>query len=131
LDGVVGAVVGGFESAGRLMSGVGAVMEAAVGEEAAEPLVEEQEEQRQLDPFWCEPVGVAGAVAMQQPVTFELAQVVVELVQAVGTLGEVKGGENGVVDLFSGPAAKMTSAVQQDFEEADDARVVDLDPGLF
>ena len=42
----------------------------------------------------------------------------------------MKAGENGVVDLFSGPAAKMTSAVQQDFEKADDARVVDLDSGI-
>ena len=129
LDGVVGAMVGGFQSAGRLMSVVGAVMEAAVGEGAAEPLVEEQEEKRHLDPFRCEPVGVAGAVALQQPVAFELAQVVAELVQAVGTVGEVKAGENGAVDLFSGPAAEMTSAVQENFEEADDARVVDLDPG--
>jgi len=63
-------------------------------------------------------------------VALELAQVVAELVQAVGTVGEVKAGENGVVDLFSGPAAKMTSAVQQDFEKADDARVVDLDSGI-
>ena len=130
LEGLVGAVVGGFESAGRLMSGVGAVMEAAVGEGAAEPLVEEQEQQRHLDPFCCEPVGVAGAIALQQPMTFELAQVVAELVQAVGTVGKVKADENGVVDLFSGPAAEMTSAVQEDFKEADDARVVDLDPGI-
>src|SRR6516225_5734402 len=123
-------MVGGFESAGRLMSVVGAVMEAAVGEGAAEPLVEEQEEKRHLDPFRCEPVGVAGAVALQQPVAFELAQVVAELVQAVGTVGEVKAGENSAVDLFSGPAAEMTSAVQENFEEADDARVVDLDPRI-
>jgi hypothetical protein len=53
LDGFVGAVAGGFEFAGRLVSGVGAVMEAAVGERAAESLVEEQEEQRHLDPFRC------------------------------------------------------------------------------
>ena len=31
LNGVVGAVVGGFELAGRLVLGVGAVVEAAVG----------------------------------------------------------------------------------------------------
>ena len=52
LNGVVGAVVGGFEFAGRLVSGGGAVMETAVGEGAAEPFVEEEEEQRYLDAFW-------------------------------------------------------------------------------
>jgi hypothetical protein len=44
LDGCVGAVVGGFELAGRLVIGVGAVVEAAVGEGTAKPFVEEQEE---------------------------------------------------------------------------------------
>ena len=52
MNGVVGAVVGGFEFAGRLVSGGGAVMETAVGEGAAEPFVEEEEEQRYLDAFW-------------------------------------------------------------------------------
>jgi K+-transporting ATPase c subunit len=36
LDGFVGAVVGGFEFAGRLVSGVRGVMEAAVGERTIE-----------------------------------------------------------------------------------------------
>jgi len=64
LNSCVGAMVGGFESAGRLMSVVGAEMEAAIGERSAEPFVEEEEEKRDLDPCGCEPVGVAGAVAL-------------------------------------------------------------------
>jgi len=48
LNGFVGAVVGGFEFAGRLVLGVGAVVEAAVGEWAAKPFVEEENEQRNL-----------------------------------------------------------------------------------
>ena len=55
-------------------------MEAAVGERAAETFVEEQKEQGNLNPFWGETVGVAGAVTLQQAVAFELAQVVAELV---------------------------------------------------
>ena len=46
LDGFVGAVVGGFELAGRLVMGIRAVVKAAVGERAAEPFVKEQEEER-------------------------------------------------------------------------------------
>ena len=46
MDGVVGAVVGGFEFAGRLVLGVGTVVEAAIGERAAQAFVEEQEEER-------------------------------------------------------------------------------------
>src|SRR5260370_12743322 len=123
-------MVGGFELAGRLVMGVRAVVKAAVGERAAEPFVKEEEEQGDLNPFWGETVGVAGSVTLQQAVGFELAQVVAELVEPVGAVGEVEGGEDGVVDLLDGPAADLTTAVQEDFEQADDAGVVDLDPGI-
>jgi hypothetical protein len=36
---------------------------------------------------------------LDEAVTFELAQVVAQLVEAVGGLGEIKGGEDGMVDL--------------------------------
>ena len=90
LNGFVGAMVGGFELAGWLVMGVRAVVEVAVGKRAAEPFVKEQEEQGDLNPFWGETVGVAGSVTLQQPVGFELAQVVTELVQPVGAVGEVE-----------------------------------------
>jgi hypothetical protein len=48
LNGIVGAVVGGFEFARWLVSGIWAVMEAAVGERSAQPFVEEEEEQGYL-----------------------------------------------------------------------------------
>jgi hypothetical protein len=44
-------------------------------------------------------------------VSFELAWVVAELVEAVGVFGEAEGGEDGVVDLLGGPAADMSTAV--------------------
>src|ERR1700740_1685283 len=66
LNGLVGAVVGGFKFAGGLVRRVGAVMKAAVGEGATESLMEEEEEQR--DPFRCETVGVAGSVTLEQAV---------------------------------------------------------------
>ena len=130
MNGFVGAMVGGFELAGRVVMGVRAVVKAAVGERAAEPFVKEQEEQGDVNPFWGETVSVAGSVTLQQPVGLELAQVVTELVQPVGAVGEVEGGEDGVVDVLGGPATDLTTAVQEDLEEADDAGVVDLDPGI-
>ena len=69
MDGFVGAVVGGFEFAGRLVLGVGTVVEAAIGERAAQAFVEEQEEQRDLNAFRGETIGVAGAVALQRPLS--------------------------------------------------------------
>jgi hypothetical protein len=58
LDGGVGAVICGFEPAVRSMLRVWPVMEAAVGERPAQALVEEEEEQRHLDAFLREAVGV-------------------------------------------------------------------------
>jgi len=40
---------------------------------------------------------------------FELAQVIAQLVQAIGFVGDVECGEDGLVDLFGGPAADMTA----------------------
>ena len=48
-DGFVGAVIGGFEAARGTVFWIGAMMEAAVGERSAQPFMEEQEEQRDLD----------------------------------------------------------------------------------
>ena len=75
-----------------LWMGVRAVVKAAVGERAAGPFVKEQEEQGDVNPFWGETIGVAGSVTLQQPVGFELAQIVAELVEPVGAVRELEGG---------------------------------------
>ena len=53
------------------MTGNRPMVESAMGERAAEPFVEEEEEQRNLHAFRRETIGVAGgvagAVALQQP----------------------------------------------------------------
>jgi len=59
LDGFVGAVVGGFEPAVRLVTGIWLVVEAAVGEGAAEAFVKEEKEERDLGSLWGEAVGIA------------------------------------------------------------------------
>jgi hypothetical protein len=61
LDGFVGAVVGGFELAGRLVTDGRSVMEAAMGEWAAEPFVEKEEEQRNLHSFRSETISISGS----------------------------------------------------------------------
>ena len=58
------------------------VVEAAVGERSAQAFVEEEEEQRHLDAFWREAVGVSRAVTLDEAMPFELAQVVAQLVEA-------------------------------------------------
>ena len=87
-------MIGGFEFALGLMGRVGTVMETAVSKRAAQALVEKQEQQRDLNAFGGEAVGVASAVTFEQAVAFELAQVVAKLVQAVGGFGKCEGVEN-------------------------------------
>ena len=73
---------------------------------------------------------VGSSVTLQQAVALELAQVVAQLVEAVGALGQLEGGEDGGMDFFGGPAADVSAAVQEHFEQADDARLVDFDAGI-
>ena len=58
-------MVGDLDAAVGSMSSIGLMMEAAVGEGSAQPFLKEQEEERDLNAFGREAVGVAGAVALQ------------------------------------------------------------------
>ena len=75
-----------------------------------------------MDAFRCETVSVTGTVTLDQSMTLEFAQVVAQLVQAVSLLGEMEGGEDGLVDLLGGPTADVRAAVQENLEQADHAR---------
>ena len=61
---------------------------------------------------------------------FELAQVVAQLVEAIGLLGEIEAGEDGAMDLAGCPAADLRAAMQENLEQAHDARLVDLEAGV-
>ena len=76
-------MVRSFEFATRPVAGIRLVMKPAVGERAAELLVEEQEQERDLHAFGSEPVSVAGTIAFEQTVAFKFAQIVAELVPYV------------------------------------------------
>ena len=83
MDGFVGAVVSNFKLAVGTVFQVGPVVEAAIGERSAEPFMEEEKWQPDLDTFCGETVSVTGTVTLDQIVSLEFAQVVAQLVQAV------------------------------------------------
>src|SRR5271166_892815 len=62
--------------------------------------------------------------------SLELAQVVAQLVETIGLLREVEGVEDGLMHLPGRPAADLRTAMQEDFEQADDPRLVDLEAGI-
>ena len=65
LDRSVGFFISGLEFAGGSVAWGGFTVEEAVGQGAANALVEEGEQEGDADPFIGEPVGVTGAVALQ------------------------------------------------------------------
>jgi hypothetical protein len=75
-------------------------------------------------------VCITAAIALQEAVTFELAQIVAELVQTVSLVGQVEGGQDGVVNLLRGPTTDGVAAVEQDLQEPNDARIFDPDTGV-
>ena len=62
--------------------------------------------------------------------TFELAQIVAQLVQTIRWFGETEGREDGLVDFLRGPAADVSAAMQQNLEEPNDSCVLDFDAGI-
>ena len=83
-----------------------------------------------MNTLWGEAVSVAGSVAFKQSVTFELAQIVAQLVQTIRSFGETEGRADGLVDFLRGPAADVSAAMQQNLEEPNDSSVVDFDAGI-
>jgi hypothetical protein len=63
-------------------------------------------------------------------VTFQLAQIVAQLVQAIRSFGETEGLEDGLMDLLGSPAAEVSAAMQENLEEPNDSFVLDFDAGI-
>ena len=130
LDGLVGLMIRGFEFAFRPVIGIGLVMEATIGERAAETLVEEQEQERDVHALGGEPIGVSAAVPLEKSMAFQLAQIVAELVEAVGLGRELKGFENGLGNLLGGPTAHGGARVHENLQQTDEAGILDADAGI-
>jgi hypothetical protein len=83
LNGGVGFLISGLEFAGRSVELGGFAMKEAVSQGTADALVKEDEHEGNANAFVGEPVGVGGAVALQQTMGFEFAEVITELGQGV------------------------------------------------
>ena len=77
-----------------------------------------------MDAFRGETVSVTGTVTLDQSMSLEFAQVIAQLVQTVSSLGEMEGGEDGLVDLLGGPPADVSAGVQKNLEQTDDTHVI-------
>jgi len=75
----------------------------AVCQRATDPLVKEDEDQRDLHAFVGQPIGITSAVAFNEAVTFQLPQVVAKLIQPVAFGWNAVRGKNGGMDLRRPP----------------------------
>ena len=62
---------------------------------------------------------------------FEFSQVVAELVKAVGFFGKLETLKNNLVNVSGSPAAEAVAAMEQNFQQPDDASLMDLDTGVI
>src|SRR5258708_13649535 len=106
-------MVGGFELAVWPVCRVGFVMEAAISERTTKALVEEQEQEGDVQAFCRQAVSVVAAIALEQIVPFQLAQVVAQLVETVSFGGKLERSANCLVNLFFRPAPDRTSLWQE------------------
>ena len=87
------------------------VVEQAIGQGTAKLLVEQDERKGDLDALAGEPIRVAFAIALNQPVRLHFAEIVAELVQPVARGGDSIGGQDGVMKLPSRPTADRRAAM--------------------
>ena len=118
-DGLISAMIGGFDLTGRLSLRIGATLEQAGGERAADALVEEDEEKRDLGSFGGEAVSIGLATALQKVVSLHFAQVVAKLGESVGGGGQPEGSKNRLMDLGAAPTEGQSSGMKEDFHQAD------------
>jgi hypothetical protein len=123
-------VIRGFELAVWRVRRIWLVVEAAIGEGAAESFMEEQKQERNVNAFGRQPVGVATAITLQKAMAFQLAQILAELVESVRFRGQLKRSENCLVNLFGRPAADGAAVVQEDLQQPDNPGVMDFDAGV-
>jgi len=88
------------------------VVEAAVGQGTAEALVEEQKQERHLKAFGGQPVGIAGAIALEQVVPLRFAQVIAELALSVSRSGAATGSRSAGLAGLLPPVATSLSKVE-------------------
>jgi hypothetical protein len=116
LDSLVGLVIRGLQFAVWTVRRIGLVVKAAVGQGATQSFVKKKEEQGHLDALCGELIGITAAIAFQQVMAFQFAQIVAKLVQTIAFGGKLKRGQYGFVDLLGSPAADSIAAVKQNLQ---------------
>src|ERR1700746_77106 len=112
MKGAVGFAIGGFDFGDRRTGLRWAVVEEAVGERAADSLMEKHEEQGGAGAVVSQAISMASAVAFQQPVSLHFAQVITELRERVAFRGETEACQDCFVDLGGAPSRHSGAGVQ-------------------
>lgn len=83
LDGVGGFVEGRFEFAVGAWRGSGSMVKEAVGEQAGELVMEEDEQKRHLGPLFSNAMRIAFPVAGEQHLRLQFSQAAAQLIEAL------------------------------------------------
>ena len=104
---------------------VGTMMKQAVGQRATYSLVKEDEHGGDLDPLFCQSVGIMLAIALNQPMSFHLPQIVAELIYCV--LGKFVSSHDVFMKKRTAASTEAGPGVHDGFHQTNHARIVDLD----
>ena len=92
--------------------------------------MKEQEQERDVNSLDRQSVSVAATVAFEQSRAFEFTEIVTKLVESVLFRGKLERGDDGLMNLFGGPAADGAAVMQENLQQSDDPRVMDFDAGI-
>src|SRR5882724_9189067 len=104
-------MIRGFQPAVGSRVSIRPVVKEAIGQRSAKLLVEQDERKGDFGAFTGEPVGVAFAIPLDQPMRLHFAEIVAELIQAIARGSDSVGGQDGLVDLPCSPTADSGAAV--------------------
>ncbi len=101
----------------------------AVGQRAADALVEKDKYQSCFQPLVGKPVKITSALALQQSMGFEFSQIIAQLSE--GVVFEIVSTGDQLKDVGGAPSRHLSATMEQNFHQPNHASVVDLDPWDF
>ena len=129
LNGVISFAIRGLQFAVYRECWVWLSVKQAVGQRAADALVEKDKHQSCFQPLVGKPVKIASALALQQSMGFEFSQIIAQLRE--GVVFEMVSTGDQLMDVGGAPSRHLSAAMEHNFHQPNHASVVDLDPWEF
>jgi len=113
LNGVISFAIRGLQFAVYRECWVWLSVKEAVGQRAADALVEKDKHQSCFQPLVSEPIKIASALALQQSMGFEFSQIIAQLRE--GVVFEMVSTGDQLMDVGGAPSRHLSAAMEHNF----------------